>query len=49
MKLQPIEQNIIVAKAFDGQRYPFALFEFMWICDGEKGSGLKEANDLCCF
>ena len=37
----------IVAKALDGQRYPLPLCEHMFICDGERGSGSKGANDLC--
>ena len=37
----------IVAKALDGQRYPLPLCEYMLMCDGERGSGPKGANDLC--
>ena len=37
----------IVAKALDGQRYPLPLCEFMWMCDGERGSGPEGADDLC--
>ena len=37
----------IVAKALDGQRYPLPLCEYMWVCDGERGSGPEGANDLC--
>ena len=37
----------IVAKALDGQRYPLPLCEYMWVCDGERGSGPKGADDLC--
>ena len=42
---------IIVAKALDSQRYPLPLCEFMWVCDGERGSGPEGADDLClvCF
>ena len=36
----------IVAKALDGQRYPLPLHEYLWMCDGERGSGPGEANDL---
>ena len=41
----------IVAKAIDGQRYPLPLCEYMWMCDGERGSGPEGADDLClvCF
>ena len=39
----------IVAKALDGQRYPLPLCEYMWVCDGERGSGPKGADDLCFF
>jgi len=37
----------IVAKALDGQRYPLPLCEYMWVCDGERGSGPEGADDLC--
>ena len=37
----------IVAKALDGQRYPLPLCEYMWVCDGKRGSGPEEADDLC--
>ena len=37
----------IVAKASDGQRYPLPLCKYMWVCDGERGSGPKGADDLC--
>ena len=37
----------IVAKALDGQRYPLPHSEYIWVCDGERGSGPEEANDLC--
>ena len=37
----------IVAKALDGQRYLLPLCEYMLMCDGERGSGPKGANDLC--
>ena len=37
----------IVAKALDGQQYLLPLCESMWICDGERGSGPKRADDLC--
>ena len=43
------EQKEIVAKALDGQRYPLPLCEYMWMCDGERGSGPEGADDLCCF
>ena len=33
----------------DGQRHPLPLCEYMWVCDGERGSGPEGANDLCCF
>ena len=36
-----------VAKAIDGQRYPLPLCEYMWVCDGERGSGPEGADDLC--
>ena len=35
----------IVAKALDGQRYPLPLCEYTWVCEGERGSGHKGAND----
>ena len=37
----------IVAKALDGQRYPLPPCECMWMCEGERGSGPKGADDLC--
>ena len=37
----------IVAKAFDGQRYPLPLCENVLMCDGERGSGPEGADDLC--
>ena len=37
----------IIAKALDGQRYPLPLCEYMWVCDGERGSGPEGADDLC--
>ena len=37
----------IVAKALDGQRYPLPLCEYMWVYEGERGSGPKGADDLC--
>ena len=40
-------QDLIVAKALDGQRYPLPLCEYMWVCDGVKGSGPEGADDLC--
>ena len=40
-------QGLIVAKALDGQRYPLPLCEYMWMCDGERGSGPEGADDLC--
>ena len=39
--------QVLVAKALDGQRYPLPLCECMWVCDGERGSGPKAADDLC--
>ena len=39
--------TLIVAKALDGQRYPLPLCEYMWVCDGERGSGPEGADDLC--
>ena len=39
--------TIIVTKALDGQRYPLPLCEYMWVCDGERGSGPEGADDLC--
>ena len=39
--------QLIVAKALDGQRYPLPLCEFIWMCDGKRGSGPEGANDLC--
>ena len=41
------ESEEIVAKALDGQRYPLPLCEYMWVCDGERGSGPEGADDLC--
>ena len=38
---------VIVAKALDGQRYPLPLCEYMWVYDGERGSGPEGADDLC--
>ena len=40
-------KKIIVAKALDGQRYPLPLCEYMWVCDGERGSGPEGTDDLC--
>ena len=37
----------IVAKALDGQQYLLPLCEFMWVYDGERGSGPEGADDLC--
>ena len=37
----------IVAKALDGQRYPLPLCEYIWVYDGERGSGPEGADDLC--
>ena len=37
----------IVAKALDGQRYPLPLYEYVLVCDGERGSGPKGADDQC--
>ena len=34
-------------KASGGQRYPLPLCEYMWVCDGERGSGPEGADDLC--
>ena len=31
----------------DGQRCPLPLCEYMWMCDGERASGPKGADDLC--
>ena len=36
----------IVAKALDGQRYSLPLHEYLWMCDGERGSGPEGADDL---
>ena len=36
----------IVAKALDGQWYPLPLCGYMWVCDGERGSGPEWADDL---
>ena len=41
------EEGGIVAKALDGQRYPLPLCEYMWMCDGERGSGPEGVDDLC--
>ena len=41
------KKSKIVAKALDGQRYPLPLHEYLWMCDGERGSGPEGANDLC--
>ena len=38
---------MIGAKALDGERYPLPLCEYMWMCDGERGSGPEGADDLC--
>ena len=40
-------EKIKVAKALDGQRYLLPLCEYKWVCDGERGSGPKGADDLC--
>ena len=40
-------EKVIVAKTLDGQRYPLPLCVYMWVCDGERGSGPKGADDLC--
>ena len=37
----------MVEKALDGQRYPLPLCEYMWVCDGERGSGPEGADYLC--
>ena len=37
----------IVAKALDGQQYLLPLCEYVLMCDGERGSGPKGADDLC--
>ena len=31
----------------NGQRCPLPLCEFMWVYDGERGSGPEGADDLC--
>ena len=31
----------------NSSQYPLPLREHMLMCDGERGSGLKGANDLC--
>ena len=36
-----------VAKALDGQRYLLPLSEFMWVCEGNRGSDPERADDLC--
>ena len=41
------DRSRIVAKASDGQRYPLPLCEYVWVCDGERGSGPEGADDLC--
>ena len=38
--------KVIVAKASDGQRYPLPLSECLVVCDGERGSGPKGADDV---
>ena len=50
-KISSISARTIVAKALDGQRYPLPLYEYMLMCDGERGSGPEGADDLClvCF
>ena len=40
-------KKVIVAKALDGQRYPLPLCEFMWVCDGERGSVSEGTNVVC--
>ena len=47
--LSCVSATKIVAKASDGQRYPLPLCEYMWMSDGERGSGPEGADDLCCF
>ena len=42
-----LRKRKIVAKALDGQRYPLPLYECMWLCEGERGSGPEGAVDLC--
>ena len=37
----------IVAEALDGQQYPLPMCVYMWVCDGERGSGPEGADDLC--
>ena len=37
----------IVAKALDGQRYLLLLYKYMWVCDGERGSGPEGADAPC--
>ena len=51
MKQGEAERKEIVAKALGGQRYPLPLCVYILMCDGERGSGPKGANDLCsvCF
>ena len=31
-------ENVIVAKALDGQRYPLPPCDFKWMCGGKRGS-----------
>ena len=38
---------LLVAKALGSQWYPLPLCEYMWVSDGERGSGPEGANDLC--
>ena len=47
VRLEMTNKRVIVAKALDGQRYPLPLCEHMLMCDGERGSGPKGADDLC--
>ena len=43
----PTVREGIVAKALDGQRNPLPLCDYMWVYDGEGGSGPEGADDLC--
>ena len=46
-KKQRKKEREIVAKALDGQRYPLPPSECIRICEGERGSGPKGADNLC--
>ena len=39
-------EKVMVAKASDGQRYPLPLCEYLWMCDGERGSDPEGADDV---